>query len=244
MADAPAILTLEALSNRMWPAEQQMDYDGWLLQFAGGYTRRPNSASILRPSSLPVEEKVRVCEAAYERRGLPPLFKVVPALGLDEDTAVVERLGYRHNASNLVMTADLSAYAAAEAQQPDDYPAWMAAFIRMKALPTDKAQAHARILGRIQDARIHSHITAEGRIAAVGLGVVGDGWCGIFDVVTDPALRGRGLAQRMMRQLLAQAVALGAVRAFLQVDAHNTPALRLYETLGFAPLYTYTYLEK
>lgn len=244
MADVPAILALEELSNRMWPAEQQMAYDGWLLQFAGGYTRRPNSASVLQASTLPVEEKARVCEAAYERRGLPARFKVIPALGLDEDTLVLERLGYRHDASNLVMIADLGAYAPAEAKPAEDYPAWMAAFIRMKALPPDKAQAHEHILSRIQDARICSQVTEGGRIAAVGLGVVGDGWCGVFDVVTDEALRGRGLARRMMQQMLARAVALGAARAFLQVDAANIPAVRLYTSLGFSPAYTYTYLEK
>lgn len=57
MADVPAILALEALSNRMWPAEQQMDYDGWLLQFAGGYTRRPNSAPSSGRQRCPLRKK-------------------------------------------------------------------------------------------------------------------------------------------------------------------------------------------
>jgi hypothetical protein len=48
---------------------QTVLYDGWLLNFANGYTRRANSVQTLYPSTLDLEEKIDYCEALYTREG-------------------------------------------------------------------------------------------------------------------------------------------------------------------------------
>jgi len=54
-------------------------------------------------------------------------------------------------------------------------------------------------------------------------------------------MRGRGLASALCRQLLRLAMADGARVAYLQVEASNAPARRVYERLGFADAYAYHY---
>lgn len=55
----------------------------------------------------------------------------------------------------------------------------------------------------------------------------------VTNVAVLPAYRGQGLGERMMLELMARAVARGAVRITLEVRASNTPAQNLYRKLGF-----------
>jgi ribosomal protein S18 acetylase RimI-like enzyme len=64
---------------------------------------------------------------------------------------------------------------------------------------------------------------------------------GIYDVFTADAARGRGHAERVCRHLLAFAAAQGATVGYLQVDAANEVARRIYHRLGFADGYSYHY---
>ena len=71
--------------------------------------------------------------------------------------------------------------------------------------------------------------------------IIGFGGCWIsFEEaqVTNIALtsvqRGRGLGKALMARLMRAAAARGAERMTLEVRPSNTPALRLYEGLGFA----------
>lgn len=47
------------------------------------------------------------------------------------------------------------------------------------------------------------------------------------------------MAGRIVRALADWATAVGATRAFLQVEQRNTPAVTLYRTLGFTTHHTY-----
>ncbi|WP_433293637.1 GNAT family N-acetyltransferase [Actinoplanes sp. CA-030573] len=58
------------------------------------------------------------------------------------------------------------------------------------------------------------------------------GWTEISAVCTDPAFRGQGLATRLIRAVAAGIRARGE-NPFLHTAAANTPAIRLYESLGF-----------
>lgn len=56
----------------------------------------------------------------------------------------------------------------------------------------------------------------------------------VSGVCTDPASRGKGLAGRLIRQVMAGHRARGA-RSFLHSYADNAGAIALYRSLGFAP---------
>ena len=67
---------------------------------------------------------------------------------------------------------------------------------------------------------------------------------GLYDVFTAPAARGRGLSRALCARLLQRARDEGARTAYLQVDAANAPARKVYTRLGFRDAYTYHYRSR
>ena len=73
--------------------------------------------------------------------------------------------------------------------------------------------------------------------------IIGFGGCWISfeeaqvtNIALTSAQRGRGLGKDLMTRLMCAAAARGAERMTLEVRPSNTPALRLYEGLGFAAI--------
>ena len=64
---------------------------------------------------------------------------------------------------------------------------------------------------------------------------------GFYDVFTRSEYRGLGLARELLMRLLALARTQGIRHAYLQVEAANITARRLYKHLGFQDLYAYHY---
>jgi len=60
----------------------------------------------------------------------------------------------------------------------------------------------------------------------------GEGWAEVSGVCTDPAYRGRGMAARLIGQVVAGLSARGDA-AYLHSWAGNAAAIGLYEHLGF-----------
>ena len=58
----------------------------------------------------------------------------------------------------------------------------------------------------------------------------------VTNIALTSAQRGRGFGKDLMTRLMCAAAARGAERMTLEVRPSNTPALRLYEGLGFAAI--------
>ncbi|GAB3736192.1 GNAT family N-acetyltransferase [Amycolatopsis oliviviridis] len=69
-------------------------------------------------------------------------------------------------------------------------------------------------------------------IAMAGERLHPPGWTEISAVCTDPAYRGQGLATRLVRAVAAGIRARGE-RPIMHAAAANTPAIRLYRSIGF-----------
>jgi predicted GNAT family acetyltransferase len=70
-------------------------------------------------------------------------------------------------------------------------------------------------------------------IALSGMRMHLPGWTEISAVCTDDAHRGRGLAKLLVARLVDEILARGE-RVCLHAVADNTPAIKLYESLGFS----------
>src|SRR5215210_1225766 len=63
------------------------------------------------------------------------------------------------------------------------------------------------------------------------------GWTSrIAAMAVAPGVRGKGLGKRIMQGVIDEAVERGDRFVLLEVFEHNTPAVKLYEGLGFEPL--------
>jgi ribosomal protein S18 acetylase RimI-like enzyme len=237
--------TLEECALNAWPALQERVYDGWLLRFAEGFTRRSNSVNSVYEGTLVVRDKIARCEAAYRERGQPCVFKLTPLArpaGLDE---LLASRGYRQGgrtSAMLLETIPLPAGDAGEASlvAPTE-PLWWENFARLAGTSPRHQGALRGILERIPGAHIGIVLNRGGQVVSCGRAVLEDELVGFYDLATDPGHRRQGLAGRLIRHLLSWAVERGARGAYLQVEVENTPARHLYESMGFREVYRYWY---
>jgi ribosomal protein S18 acetylase RimI-like enzyme len=242
------IRTIEELSMNAWPALHTVFYDGWILRFAGGYTRRANSVAPLYPSSRDSAEKLPVCEALFRETQLPTVFKLAATSQAGALDWLLAEHGYRSEALTSVQVLDLNKWTGDQPEGVESSGAvteeWLAAASRMSRARPEQIAAHRKILALIVPARHFAWIEAEGQVIACGLGVAQDGYVGIFDIAVDPGRRRQGYAERLMQDLLAWGKQVGARTAYLQVMLDNEPALHLYQKLGFREAYQYWYRVK
>lgn len=228
-----------------WPALKTAYYDGWLLRFGGGYTRRSNSVNPVYGSTLDVDEKIAQCRTLFEAQGIRPVFKMTEAVyPTDLDAQLAER-GYRAEATTSVQTVDLAAVTLDDTApitiEAQCSPDWIAAFARLNEVDDRHIPTMTHMFDHMALATAYASIVDSGEVAAVGLGVAGLGTIGLFDIVTAAKRRNQGLGRRMVRGLLRWGREQGARQGYLQVVADNAPAVHLYQSLGFGEAYRYWY---
>jgi len=258
-------LSIEEMSLSGWPALQTAVYDGWILRFAEGYTKRSNSVNPLYASTIDGGEKIGACERLYSRRGLPTIFKILGCPEQEElDAALAER-GYARIDETAVMTLNLTASAAGEPGKAGSRGAlrgggtptgvcelriserferpWIDAFCACS-----KSEARRGTIGRILANLVPGAVVASaavgGEIVGCGYGAVDRGWVGLFDIVVRADERGKGVGEGVVRAILEGAAGSGAGSAYLQVVSGNAAAESLYAKLGFRELYRYWYRRK
>lgn len=239
------ISEIEERSLNAWPALQHQLYDGWLIGFTGGYTRRANCVNVLYPGKGRVEDKIAWCEEQYISQSLPTIFKITPASQPDRLDGLLEERGYQWEAETEVLYASISSmYHVPEADDttgilPRDE--WLAVYGHITGQSQDKRKCHKAILQAIVPKVCPVVVQDQGITIAVGLGVLERGMVGIYDVYTDPNHRRHGCATRVLSTILSWAKNNGAQGAYLQVMSENQPALELYTKLGFKSCYRYWY---
>jgi GNAT superfamily N-acetyltransferase len=242
-------MRIEELSLSSWPALQTRVYDGWILRFAEGYTKRSNSVNPLYPSTIGLEEKIAVCEGLYSDQGLPAIFKIVDCDAQKGIDAVLAEKGYAALDETSLQTMDLSRYEGGAGRGPELElgeafdEGWIRGFCACSGKEADM-ETLRRILPNILPRKIVAKATIGDRVVGCGYGALDRGYVGIFDIVVEKEMRGRGFGERIVRAILAGAKDSGAVRSYLQVVAGNAPAESLYGKLGFREAYRYRYRKK
>ncbi|MBN1813277.1 MAG: GNAT family N-acetyltransferase [Anaerolineae bacterium] len=233
---------IEEAGLNAWPALQQMLYDGWVLRFSKGYTKRANSANALCPSAIETKEKVAFCEAQYRARELKPIFRITPFAPADLDS-ILEARGYKRIDTTLVLHLDLSRFMplASEQVRETSLDDWLPIFCGLKSSSLEKHQTHREILETIPGRCTYASLAVSGEAVSCALGVLEDMFFGLFDVVTAPEHRKKGYGTQLMSSMLGWAQENGALHAYLGVVELNSPARRLYGKLGFQEVYRYWY---
>lgn len=239
---------IEELSLNAWPSLQTLSYDGWLLRFGGGYTRRSNSISPLYASEIDFEQKISNCEKLYGRRGQNTIFKIAEKVspgGLDE---LLDKSGYVLEAPTSVQLLELKDY---EGNVRDNLiirntleEEWLANMQIISGTKSDdNINMERRILSNIITECCFAELQdqGQGQAVACGMGVIEDGFIGIYDIMVAKEARGKGLGRRIMEDLLSLGISKGVEHAYLQVMLDNSVALNLYKSLGFREIYKYWY---
>lgn len=239
---------IEELTLNHWQPLSTSLYDGWVLRFANGYSKRANSVQPIYPTTVDVHEKIRTCENIYTLNQLNTVFKITPFVQPGELDQLLQDKGYVVVDRTLVQLRDLDDLKAPEPvdihideQLTDE---WLNHFCGLNAVSEEFRGTMTQMLSNTRAKTGFITLSVDGVVAACGLGVVERGVIGLHDIITDPAYRNRGLAEQMIMHLLHWGKGCGAVSSYLQVVEDNAPARRLYEKLGYAAAYSYWYRVK
>lgn len=237
----------EAGLNASAPPQQRL-VGGWLLRLSPGKAKRARCANAIAASPQPLDAQLARLQSAYEQAALPCIVRITPFTQpstLDDQLHV--RGWHRFDDTRVMVLADLGALA------PGAVPAGLRieapgnggyadAVGRLRGSPLAQRQAHAeRLVASPVPYRGLLMKDADGQVIAGAQMAIEDELVGLYDVYTAASHRGRGLARWLCTALLAQAREAGAKVAYLQVDADNAPARRVYEAMGFRDAYAYHY---
>ncbi|RJE89842.1 GNAT family N-acetyltransferase [Paenibacillus sp. 1011MAR3C5] len=237
------------MSLNGWPALQTVLYDGWLLRFADGYTKRSNSVQPIYGYSGNLDERIRHCEELYRAQGQPTVFKITPFVEPTHLDARLEELGYERIDHTQVKTAsivDLPVSHQGEGFQcwTELTDEWLDTLARLQGLSDRQKETTRRMLAGQPLQKAFGLYKRGGSPVAAGLIVLEDGCAGLYDIVTDARERGRGYGEGLTRGLLEWARGQGIRMAYLLVVKNNAAANRLYGKFGFKTRYEYWYRVK
>ncbi|GIP21539.1 GNAT family N-acetyltransferase [Paenibacillus sp. J22TS3] len=246
---------IEEMNLNAWPALQTVLYDGWVLRFAEGYSKRSNSVTPLYPSRKEdIAAKIDECESMYQRNNLPPVFKITPFETSELDLALHKR-GYQSVDITLVLICDLTENTIRDRWLGETLRkhvtiesrvshSWLQQLCQFNSLKREYMDTAYRMLTASPLQQGFFTLYDGEEPAACGFCVVQAGHAGIYDIVTDPRRRRRGYAQELIQRMLVWAQANGAAHAYLLVVEDNLAARKLYEKLDFSELYKYGYRVK
>lgn len=242
-----------AAADALAPAEE-LHADGWRLRFNEGVTRRGNSVLPEARGERPLAGKLSEVEAFYRTRGVVPRIQLTAAAQparLDDELA--GRGWEREPGASVLHHAleELPERPAAAADGADDVrvsqrPDAGYRAVQDVVVPGTAAWSDRRAQALTRAGLVPWHLEIrddDGRAVAAGLAVLDpERRCvGLFSLATIPEARGRGHGRALVTAALGRARAAGAHGAYLQVDARNDAALRLYRRLGFVVHHAYHY---
>ncbi|WP_201863013.1 GNAT family N-acetyltransferase [Microvirga soli] len=235
-----------------WPALREAVFDGWLIRLADGYTRRTNSVNLLSAGTLPLDHKVRYCEAVYAAQGQPTIF----CIPTHADPALSRNLDQRGYCppedESCVLYKDFAEAvpeAAGDVVLEEGFPGedWLNALARLHGQSEAARSTHCKILKSLSVPAVFAAVRGnDGRLGALAYGAVHDGLVCVNSVVTDPTCRRQGLARKAVVAVLGWAQErCRATGACLAVVADSAPARALYRDLGFnREVYRYHYRRR
>lgn len=243
------ILKIEELSMNAWPSLQTNFYDGWVLRFSEGYTKRANSINPIFSSTLNIDEKIEYCEHLYGAKKLPIVYKMTDTCHPKNLDTILESKGYIKIDDTSVQVLDLATYKACDFEGvdiEDDFSLnWLDSFADCSnTRDQSKIRIMTKMLQNIIGEKICVKINFEHKTVACGFGVIEDSYIGIFDIIVKQEFRGKGYGSEIMHALLKEAQKKKLLRAYLQVVKGNFVAENLYNKLGFKENYRYWYRIK
>ena len=244
--DATLLSRVEDAGLNASAPPQQRWIDGWLVRYSPGKAKRARCVNPVADGRLPLAQRLAECERVLADAGLALVVRITPFArpdGLDDWLAAQGLLrlddSWTMVATNLPrepfeLPADMRLEPAGAARYAETIGA-------LRDSPAPQRDAHAQRIA-LSPVPYQGWLLLRGdEVCACAQVALDDDLVGLYDVFTAPASRDQGLSTLLCSMLLAQSRAAGARVAYLQVDAGNAPARRVYQRLGFDDAYAYHY---
>lgn len=242
----PEMRQLEAVGFRSWPAETSR-FDGtWVVRLTDGHdAKRLNSVNPMdRGDQKDIKGRVLRLAQRFDRINRPLTFRLTP-LAPQHLAPQFSEWNWQHMDESRVMVLNLEAARLEDsvAQLPlKDRQRWTDQCVVMGGFPASVKPGLVDLINRVEgEVGLFLSEERDGKPLAAAMAVRFGALVGLFEVVSNPHMRGQGLGRRIVRTALDWGRSRGAKKAWLQVVADNGPANRLYESEGFCEAYRYSY---
>ncbi|MCT4633439.1 MAG: GNAT family N-acetyltransferase [Firmicutes bacterium] len=238
---------IEEMTLNAWPALYQKLYDGWVIRYSDGFTKRCNSVIAMYGGTKTFEEKVAFCENYYKERNIRTMFRINEHVSDKYLDDYLEKRGYEKKHINSVLTLDIdeSEYLQREKNIvvdtiSDDH--WSDFMAKNFHLNEKETEIMYRMLSNVgEKAKYFSLKDNNGEIISAAVGIIEDDFFGIYNLVVDEKQREKGFGKTMMEGILDYGRLKNLDKAYLQVSMSNTKAYEFYMNMGFKEEYNYWY---
>jgi len=241
-------LAVERATMAAWPAGETEEHDGWFHLAASGVTGRVNAVWPLEWRGRDLESAIDRAEQWYAERRLAPRFKLTDGAFAPLDLPQrLARRNYAPTMPTLIMIRTLAGALKPKVHQVELFDTMPEAFDRAlrESTPDPEELDERRAIALRAPTPTAFAVRAESDApVAVGMSACAGDVAGLFLMRTVPEARRQGHARHVLHALVDWAARQGARTIFLQVDAHNTPAVALYEREGFETLTAYRFWRK
>lgn len=236
----------EEISSNAHVALNTMQYDGWIIRLANGYTNRANSVSVIYPSTISLDVKVPYCEEVYKKANLPCVFKLT-----EDDKELnkyLEAHSYKVVTPTDVMILELKDIIFQKGEcvfSKEPTEEWLRAYFTFEGIvDITKQETFRLMLSKVLVDTLYCSVMKDGEVVACASAAMEQGYMLLQNVVVSPEYRGQGYGRVVCESLIAQAKESGAHHAYLQVVKENAVAVNMYLKLGYEKVYTYWYMKK
>lgn len=249
MSKKNLITSIEEQSMNAIPSIRTEIYDGWVLRFSDGYTKRGNSINPLYFSKGNLKRKIENIEQIYKARNLKVVYKMTDQVHPSDLDKVLEKSGYCLEGVTSVQILPLIAIEKPSGSKVLLYHTfhekWFHSFCEINDICDSQQPILKKVLEKITPETCYISLTdPSDTVVACGLGVLEDEYIGLFEIITKKGFRKQGYGKELIQHLLYWGKEKGAKYAYLQVVLDNIPALKLYSKFGFEEKYTYWYRIK
>ncbi|MDQ0232625.1 GNAT family N-acetyltransferase [Metabacillus malikii] len=249
MTTKQLIQKIEELSMNALPALQTNVYDGWIVRFADGYTKRANSINPIYFSKEDLNSKIESAEQLYRKRNLKVVYKMTQQVFPENLDKTLEKHGYFIDGLTSVQMLPLRDSNIEIGHKAIVYDTlhdnWLMNFYRLNNICEKDQRTLKQMLLNIIPKSCYFLLNDENdETLACGMCVLESEYIGLFDIVTTEKYRNKGFGSKLVQHILQWGKDNGAKYAYLQVMLNNLPALKLYSKLGFEEIYRYWYRIK
>lgn len=224
-----------------WPADEVEEVEGWWLRRTEGVGRRRSNSLLPPADSGHAVRTVELALATAEELGFDAVVQVSPAevhLRLDE---ALEDRGMAIGGRTLVLAGTLRGGEGRGVRLGGLSQEWVEAWAVLGGGGGVQKTAELVLSQLGERARFAQVGSPDGEPLAVGIGVVDEGWLGVFSLTVASRARRQGLGSAVMNALEDWAATAGARSVYLQVEADNDAALALYARRGLFVAHSYHY---
>lgn len=244
----PAIENLELAGFASWPAEQVHEDGTWLIRLSPKLPyKRTNSINCLSwEDGENTGERLAKALSIFHGANVQPTLRTTPLTPPDLLAATSGSDWTAPFAESIVMTTQLaiehgpkSPFSFQTFDEP--MPGWVENYLGLTMDKTKDRATITRTLTEIEKPVRFIRAMHANVCTGVAVSVVQNDLVGLFGLAVSNAARRQGLGRALSNCALTWGAAQGATTAWLQVEADNTPARNLYDSLGFTERYRYAY---